>query len=280
MRRFFRLRFLIALLITGLTLQSTQIVAQTTEPRNYFSIRGGDPKRVAKEALIRRWGVTNQRDKIPELITIVQKEDAIELILIAIRSLSWLGVSEALPDIDVVLKDHGKREDKQFPISDYLLIFRARLIAEAGSKEGTPEQKAETKLRLFLESLHLTVESINTIVAKEKETFYEVNLETLALREIADMIYRSKDEALLQLTRKQELKFSIDEPADVKIRLSLKDQKQRVDWIINELANAKALREKAKHEFRTTRGDRRRRSHWSGQCVLSAAGGERGYDPR
>ena len=57
------------------------------------------------------------------------------------------------------------------------------------------------------------------------------------------MIYQSKDVALTQLAKDRKLDFTTNKFANIKIQLSTKDQKQRIDWILNELATTPTVRD-------------------------------------
>jgi hypothetical protein len=204
----------------------------------------------AREAIrMRQAGIHHDRTLILKLLETLQKSQHAMDVFIAMRALCALGAEEALPEMDRIITEYT---DYDNDVVRYTQVCRARLVAEAGVRSlAKGELRASEKLRLFGDALHLDSEQINTIVAKEKEkrilrmhvvAGMEVSQETIALREIADMIYRARDEALLTLARKQGLKFDLDTFAGVKVKLALLPQKERIAWLISELANKKVMR--------------------------------------
>ena len=239
MKRYFGL---ICLFVISILLQPIVLQAQEVKKERHYSVRGGHfaDEEIKQRALLHRWGVDKNRKRIPDLIDAVKNGKEFETVTVAMHALARMGVEEILPEIDDILKYVDLRLDLH-PYPAYTRLCRARLIAEVGSKDGTPEERAEKKLNLFLEAINLTIEQINSKADKQKSDGQEVNIEALALREIADMIYQSKDTVLTQLAQKRDLRFSKDKYADIKIQLSTKDQKARIDWLLNELANCPAV---------------------------------------
>jgi hypothetical protein len=159
-----------------------------------------------------------------------------------------MGVKDALPDIEKMIRIEGMSGDGK-NIRNYVEVCRARLLAEAGTRnlpEG--ERKAKEKLGFFLKALELDVNAINSSTQKETRVaglhmfpYLQLTRETMALREIADMIYRRRDKHLLSIVKKQELNFGVDKPAAMKILLALSSRNERIEWLTNELANVGAI---------------------------------------
>lgn len=206
-------------------------------------------------ARLRQAGLYGNRSLIPELLDVVKKREAnpkTDQIRTALRSLCILGAREVLPHLEkdiaklTEIMQNSKGLENTF---NYAEVCRARLLAEAGTRNMRDDaSRAKEKLRLFLGAVKLDVPEIN--VSTQKKTrlsmMHEypglaITRETMALREIADMIYRHRDKSLLALVKKQELNFDVDYASALKIRLALSSHYERVERLVNEMANLKVF---------------------------------------
>ena len=238
MKRYFGL---ICLFVISILLQPSLQAQEVKKERFYIIGAGHFADEVVKlEALLHRWGVDNNKEKIPNLIDAVKNAKEFETVVIAMHALARMGAEEALPEVDKVLEDTKKRLSSH----PYLVIAElchARLVAEIKSKEGTAEEKAEKKLNTFLEEMKLTIEEINEKSGQRVKGSFFATREAYILREIADMIYQTKDTALTQLAKDRNLKFTNEKYADIKMQLCPKTQRERITWILDHLSKVEAV---------------------------------------
>lgn len=166
--------------------------------------------------------------------------------LIAARSLSRLGVAEALPDFDW-LEDHS---------SDYpanIKIWRARLVVEAEGKSAgkTTEATAQAKLDRFFAELQVSPQYLNdeikkfdevrrTWVFKQDEVpVYPASFPSaeLTMYEVSDMIYHSDNpSAWFKLPQVKALDFALSLRSSLKVRWASVPIRKRPQLMAEELS--------------------------------------------
>jgi hypothetical protein len=151
-----------------------------------------------------------------------------EYVQVSLQALGRLSAYEALPDIESLIAS-----TQNSGTADYARAVRARILA---SKEKSPG----ARISRFLAELERTAEQLNTVARQPQPNIDgPPAFEVLAVRELADMIYLYSDEALYHSAKAAGIKLEIDPPSSLKIKYAFMKPGERVNKIIEELANLK-----------------------------------------
>lgn len=202
--------------------------------------RGDEAVRVA---VLRYVGLARDSSKVDVLIAELKKPGHIDASYAAIRSLAQLGAQKGIDAINEIASKNRNNE-----LANFAVVARARIRADAASGNiADPVARALVKLDIFLKDLAMDANLLNTRAkedAKHLKVIIDAETRTglFALREIADMIYRNSDGALLTVANARNLDFSIDSGSQLKIFLAPLSPSARLTWLINELANKTVMR--------------------------------------
>lgn len=203
-------------------------------------------------------GKRGDQQSVPELIAVLKQVPQVhtDAVLTAVHSLAQLGAAEALPDIDTIAAT-----EKDVSVLNYIKVAEARLFAERtlGSSPSDPAKTA-MKLRVFCQNLNLSAARLNTVAASYKASqgpwqHPPVPVEVYALREVADILYDNHFSDYKRLPIIGALDFSADYPSALKINLINLSRTARIDWIINDLANKKALTPEDDYDLQLARDE-------------------------
>ena len=184
-------------------------------------------------AAFREAGRTGDRTKVPDLLAALSKDTkkentgraALYLDAAVLHSLAQLGATEALPLLELMARETSLR-------GRHANLVRARLIAQ--STVGSPEDK----VRRLLAEMSMTVDELNG-VRKPDNDLTRASVELSVLRELADMIYHTRNMDLARAAQALGIRFDQDQPSALKVRLAPLSQKERVDTLIARISESR-----------------------------------------
>lgn len=191
---------------------------------------------------LRQAGLHGDQSQIPAMIVALNTEHD-SYIITALRALSQLGATEALPEIDKIIQ---KRSSDY--VGRYAEEAKLRLLAEASVKPATlsvatqkpnvSQDNLAAKIDYILAQTDVPAPEINKRLnrAKIEEKHTGSSKETDLLGNIADIAYNNAAEDGTTPVSLQELDFSSDRGAEFKIRLARMPAAKRIPWIIDTLA--------------------------------------------
>jgi hypothetical protein len=246
--------FLLLSLILILTL--SQITGKSRVPNSgkykMFPVNGMiTPEQSARQARLRKIGMTGDVSQKSRLVAALNNPINEREVINAIDALLRLHAPETLTFAQRILAETELPE-----LRNYVEVAAARYKAERTYRrslkrppsEQDSQHLAEDFLFDFLRNLHLDVPQLNEGVLQDKAivkglhaTHLTVNKETLALRQIAEVIYRYRDRALANVATNWNIRFDVDAGAALKWRLALLSQKERIEWLVNGLAEKKVF---------------------------------------
>ncbi len=223
-------------------------------PRSSNAQDFGNAKMIAPEdgdrlATLRGFGLSGDPTKISTLIAELNAPTHPYSKITAMKAIGQLGSDKALAALDSVI------QNDRDPVNRLVAaVTRSRVIAEVAAKGiADPTLRASTKLNKFLQSLERTGSRISAAVPAQVQEVKTTpdripGIELLALREIADMIYRNRDSALLQAAVSQGIDFQLESASALKIRLAEMSAAQRISTLVDELAILKVMAGDAYHK--------------------------------
>ena len=193
-------------------------------------------------AAIRRAGLNGDRSNISSLLSEAVKSDSNALLRIsAIRALAHLRSPESLA---VLLR--VATEDRVDEVRDVARICRSRINAELGANAIVdPSEKARVELNRFLQECDLAVSALNSAREKldqDNRTHRRPPRELIALRELADMVYRRRFLALANTCVAAGIRFEMDAPSNLKISLAPLTSQLRIASLIDLISSLKVLK--------------------------------------
>ena len=200
----------------------------------------------------RQAGLRADRTRIPDLIAILQEKPTPTRFLMetTLLSLAQLGATDALPALNA-LTQSGKGQDGKDQVEPNVvhaaIAGHARLIAEAaaGPDTGSPVQ-AQAKLVRFFSELGETPADLNAaLLAYTKEAAKasgadvapKYPVELYAVRQLADMAYRSRFQGFTKLPGMAEVNFALDARSALKVRLAPLSNAERAAWLVQDLSS-------------------------------------------
>jgi hypothetical protein len=200
------------------------------------------PEKKSRINALHAAGLKGDLSFLPALLEVVADPPGHFYLYTALHALGRLGDSEAIPALDSALRAIDDWEAQHF-----VHAVKARIVAQVETAEFVGRQdQAEAWADGFLRALNITLADLNRGVAhyidrNKHEMHAEINRETFALRELADQIYMQGDAALLRVVREQGIQFEVEPGSAIKVQLALLSPQQRVDWILTDFADCKAL---------------------------------------
>jgi HEAT repeat protein len=161
---------------------------------------------------------------IPALLEVVAHPPDNYHLYTALHALGRLGDGQALGAIEDALRDIDDWEAQAFAQA-----VKARLQAQiAASSLSAPQgmEAAQGGIERFLHELNLTPAELNKGLAnylydKQHTMHADINRETFALRQLADQIYRQRNEPLLRVAIERGINFQAEAGAAYKVQLAL-----------------------------------------------------------
>nr|CAA9224006.1 hypothetical protein AVDCRST_MAG63-657 [uncultured Armatimonadetes bacterium] len=113
-------------------------------------------------------------------------------------------------------------------------------------------RRADVRLTRYLGELKLTVNQLNAAHERNQQLRWSRKhaptvRDLYALRELADMVYQSRDIALAKRARQIGVRFETDAPSLLKIRLAPRSYRERLDVLIEELSRVKVINDDVYH---------------------------------
>ena len=269
--KLFRRRLEVALLPFLAILVGAFLLVATSDKHSESNIADAAPLRPLypeeqrQMALMRPAGINGNRTGIPMMLAVLTDPmkprpmtvDAIpqpvvllvtphpSTVKTALHALAQLGATEALPIIDIDLKENTVDPS-------YARVERARLVAE-NEATGVSSGTAQVKINRFYKELGLTRADLNTAaIAYEGNSRlgkHSPSAEVYAMREIADMAYRGSYSDYAVLPAVNQLNFQSDYPSALKIRLAPLTKADRVKTMVDDLAHTQSIGPKQKYEM-------------------------------
>ena len=199
----------------------------------------------------RQAGLRADRTHVPDLIAILQEKPTPTRFLMetTLHSLAQLGATDALPALNA-LTQSGKGQDGKGLVEPNVVnaarAARARLVAEAaaGPDTGSPVQ-AQAKLDHFYSELGETPTDLNAALqAYTKEAAKpggadiapKYPVELYAVRQLADIAYRSAYKGFTNLPGMSQVNFALDARSALKVRLAPLSDAERASWLVQDLS--------------------------------------------
>lgn len=184
-------------------------------------------------AAMRAAGIQGDVSQVPAMMDALKKKHDTYSVT-ALRALAQLGAVKALPTIEAGMDDYPDYIQAQARAG------RSRLLAEAEARKfATPQARAQAKVRHFFTESRLSATRINTGVAAYHQGRGQGQgwpLELSAMKEVADMVYRSSPDVVNKLPQLQRLDFSLDYGSALKMRFASVPKAERARRMIDELA--------------------------------------------
>jgi hypothetical protein len=198
-------------------------------------VTAADDKELAE---VRQSGRQADAAQIGKMIRLLKNPPHPSYMKAALHSLAQLGATEALPTIDEEMQGESDAD-----IRSYSVAARARLQAE-NAAQGVQDSDiaAQTKIRVFYQVLGTSAAGLNSGLEQHhdlitKQAFrIQTTAEVYAVRELADMVYDGQYTSFASLPGVSEVNYSQDYPSALKIRLSSLPPKERVNTMIQRLA--------------------------------------------
>ncbi len=214
---------------------------------------------------MRAAGIRGDRSQIPAMIKALNPKLTAYHWMTALRALSELQATEAIPAIDAMIESC-----KGDTTAGFARVVKARILAEASTDTrpvsaqvrnrvpfgGLPSNvviatespaRAEVTLNRFMGLLNLTTAKLKATMTKPANgpaQFVTTDPERTAVwaqQEIGDMALRS-DPAYLTLPAVKALDFTLYEGALLKMKVAPMSHEERVKWLVDELSRKKSLR--------------------------------------
>ena len=196
----------------------------------------------------RQAGLRADRTRIPDLIAILQEKPTPTRFLMetTLLSLAQLGATDALPALNA-LTQSGKGQDGKDLVEPNVvhaaIAARARLIAEAAAGPDTGSlAQAKVKLNRFYSELGETPVDLNAalrvypLAQKAFDVPPRNPVELYAMRQLADMAYRSAYRGFTSLPRMLQVNFVLDPRSALKVRLARLSNAERASWLVQDLS--------------------------------------------
>ncbi|MFA0730773.1 MAG: hypothetical protein BKPUNTRY_000301 [Candidatus Fervidibacter sp.] len=117
-------------------------------------------------------------------------------------------------------------------------IALARLRAEAKSSE--PSEQVD----IFLKELGISLSRLRQAGWESAITDAPISFETMALRELADMIAKANRRGVDTRAVEDKIPFEVDYPSALKVRLSKMGQRERIAFLIRNILTLRPTRER------------------------------------
>lgn len=198
-------------------------------------------------------GRSLDHSQVPFIIGVLQSPPHVSYATAGLHALAKMGALEGLPVvqtyIDTDTGDTGK----------YAVVVKARLLAENSvSRISSGPQKAVAKVERFYKELNMTSGDMNNALiafhtpnrqqgaeGRASQQFSTLPpqppIGVYAMRELADMVYNGSYQDYASLPQVASVNFQEDYPSALKMRLAALPHEERLNTIIDELANKKAL---------------------------------------
>ena len=205
------------------------------------------PEECDQIVLMRQAGLTNNHSQVPLMTSILDASSHPHPLVIrtALHALAQLGATEALPSFDIVSRNRSVEPS-------YLEVMRQRLLAEsqAASVPAGPK-RASTKLAAFYRGLSFTPSQVGaaTSSAAIQVVGTKPPTEVLTVREVADMAYRGNYADYASLDGFTQISNTSDMPSALKLQLVPLGRTQRIQSLIDGLAQSKTLSIKQDYEM-------------------------------
>ena len=236
---------LVWLVALTVVLQGAGTLAQDSKPlrhKNGHVYRDFDD--IGRVDALHQAGLKHDRTQLPALLAAVSTPPDHFHFFTAVHALVRIGDPQALPALDAAIQ---RLADDKEPC-EYAEVARARLLADGEAQKHTGQrQQAQTRLSTFLATLQLDANTLNVTVTRDWEHWMSNGGEAstraqYAMRELADMIYHTRDMAFAEAVKTAGVDFTTDAGAKYKVQLAPLTAQQRVDWIISEFSNKKVLK--------------------------------------
>ena len=198
-------------------------------------------------------GRSLDHSQVPFIIRVLQSPPHVSYATAGLHALAKMGVLEGLPVIqsyiDTDTGDTGK----------YAVVVKARLLAEnSASRINSDPQKAIAKVERLYKELNMTSGDLNNALiafhtpltqqGTEGRTSQQFStlppqppIGVYAMRELADIVYNGSYKDYASLPQVAGVNFQADYPSALKMRLAAIPHQERLNTIIIELADKKAL---------------------------------------
>lgn len=191
----------------------------------------------------RQAGLRSDRTRTLDLIAILQEKPTPTWFLMetTLHSLAQLGANDALPAINVLTKNSKGLVEPN--VVHAAIAARARLIAEAAAGPDTGSlAQAKVKLNRFYSELGETPVDLNAalrvypLAQKAFDVPPRNPVELYAMRQLADMAYRSAYRGFTSLPRMLQVNFVLDPRSALKVRLARLSNAERASWLVQDLS--------------------------------------------
>lgn len=294
MKQFQRTRVALLLILTLGSALSRRSAAQDLTQSPSFEVQ-------AQLADMRSAAIRGDRTQIPAMIKALDPGMTQYHIRTALRALSELQATEALPAIDAVIS-----RNKGTTLAGFARVVKARIMAESGIVLETTEKQsprkngkrvqsevsngaeldtsAQATLDRFLTLLNLDTAKIKDAVAKAADKNAPViakdpeGTAVYAQQEIADMALHS-DPAYLILPKVKELDYSQYPGATLKMKITPLAHEDRVKWLIDDLSMKKAVASKENYEIQLAIDEELPASHYAARVLKTMKEKQASYAP-
>ncbi|MDQ2686277.1 MAG: hypothetical protein M3Y28_00245 [Armatimonadota bacterium] len=205
--------------------------------------RGQDARNIAA---LHRAGLKGDRSQVPQLIAALKDATHLDYRYAALHALAQMGARDALPQFEALRPKSIMLQSADPDLSNYAEAARARLLAESSTQAiSNPNQRAQSKLHKFLVESGLDIPGLNTALTAQERLRADregtLPMRIYALRELADMIYQDRDQALAKEVQAQGIRFDQDAPSALKVDLASLPTQERVNRIVEYLAHLRVL---------------------------------------
>lgn len=212
-----------------------------------------------------RWrseALRGDRTHIPQMIAKLREQPNPLYIYTALHALARLGATEALPDIEALLTTYRPSDD----MSAYIRASIARLQTEAGrdadtaalatfdaltpARRASVQARSRAKVEQFLALAGIAPQEIGTamsaytqrktqVLQKGRREEVRPPQEYFLLHEVADILYQSHIPGTQARQAFPDLDFAADPGSEFKAKLAGMSHKERIAWLVNDLAQKK-----------------------------------------
>ena len=207
----------------------------------------GDLDAIGHVDALHQAGLKHDRTQLPALLAAVSTPPDHFHFFTAVHALVRIGDPQALPALEQALHRFAAEKNAQgytdAEAQGYVEVARARLLADVEArKHSAVREQAQVRLSTFLATLQVDANTLNTTVAQDWKHWLAQGGEAstyaqYAIRELADMIYHTRDMAFAEAVKTAGVDFTTDAGAKYKVQLASLTAQQRVDWLIKELSN-------------------------------------------
>ena len=282
---------LLLALILGSTL-SNKAAAQEMDEQPSF-------EEAARLADMRAAAIRGDRTQIPAMIKALNSKLTRFYTMTALRALSELQATEALPDIDAVIVHY-----KGDPLAGFARVVKARIMAECAPtaqplvKQATRKGNAPVRvegvadtdalseagatLDRFLSLLNLDIPKIKAAVVRPADKIAPTiapdpeGVAVCAQKEIADMALHNSA-IFLALPKVRELDYSPYPDVALKMKIAPMSQEERVKWLIDDLSRKKVVALKESYEIQLAIDEGLPASHYAVSVLKTMSKNQKDY---